>query len=78
MAPRGKKSAPEHDFGQMQKELGEATLACKKLQKQLKLLIPKLDHWYMAAGNNRHSDELLKLYIDFQGIETAIDGLFDK
>ena len=78
MAPRGKKSEPEHDFGQLQKELGEATLACKQLQKQLKSLIPKLNYWFIAAGNNRHSDELLKLYVDFQGIDNAIDDLFDK
>ena len=78
MAPTGKKSEPEHDFAQMQKELGEATLACKQLKKQLKTLIPQLDYWYVAAGNHKVSEELLKLFVDFKGIDDAISDLFDK
>ena len=78
MAPKGKKSEPEQDFLHMQKELGEATLACKQLQKQLKSLLPQLDYWYVAAENGPHSDELLKLCVDFQAIDNAIDELFNK
>lgn len=76
MAPGGKASEPELDFAQMQKELGEATLACKQLKKKLKSLVPKLNYWYVAVGDTRHSEELLKLYVDFKGIDDAIDDLF--